>query len=148
MALNSWLTRHVAPMWLSLLALGAPTGILAQASGGVIISVPDRFPEVNGRPIALVLAEADRTVIVVRGNRLSPQTLEAALRIAARSAEGEVPAGQMKVDALTGFAIKKSLRRGRVRTLQRVIEKLRGAPTSSLGALGVGRWVRWHPEGS
>jgi hypothetical protein len=147
MALYNWLTRHVAATALLLGALCAPAAILAQASGGIVISVPDRFPEVNGSPFAFVLAEADRSVIVIRRNRLNPQALEAALRIAAKAGEGDIPVGQVKVDVVTGFAVKKSLRRDRLRILRSVIEALRGAPRSSLGALGEGRWIRWHPAG-
>jgi hypothetical protein len=148
MALKSWSTRHVAPLALLLGMLCAPVTVLAQASDGIIISVPDRFPEVNGGPFALVFAEADRSVIVLRRNRLNPQALEAALRVAAKAGRREIPTGQAKVDVVTGFAVRKSLPRERVRTLQRVIETLRTAPKSSLGALGEGRWVHWVPEGS
>lgn len=148
MALNTWPCRHMVLLALLLGAFFAPSVILAQAPGGVIISVPDRFPEVNGNPVALVLAEADRSVIVMRRPRLNPPALEAALRVAAKSGGGEVPAGQARVDVVTGFVLRKNLRRERVRILEKVIEALRRAPTSSLGSLGEGRWVHWVPEGS
>lgn len=147
MAVNQWLHRHLASFVLLLGALSAPAALWAQASGDIIVSVPDRFPEVNGRPVALVLTEADRSVIVLRRGRLNPPALEAALRIAAR-ASADIPAGQAKVDVVTGFVVKRGIRGQREKTLQRVIDALRRAPTSSLGAMGAGRWVRWHPEGS
>jgi hypothetical protein len=148
MSLNQWLSRHLSLAFLLLGALSAPSALWAQASGGMIISVPDRFPEVNGRPVALVLTEADRSVIVLRRDRLNPRALEAALRIAAKAGVDEIPAGQATVDVVTGFVVRRGIRGERMKALRQVIDALRGAPTSSLGSMGTGRWVRWYPEGS
>jgi len=146
--MNQRLARRLASLAGLLGALLAPHAMLAQTAGSIIISVPDQFPDVNGTPVALVLTEADRSAVVLRRDRLNPQTLEAALRIAVKASEDGVPTGQARVDVVTGFVVKRPIGEGRAASLRRVIAALRSAPTSSLGALGQGRWVRWSPEGS
>lgn len=135
--------RVVLPL-LVFLVFGSPGASLAQVSTNVIIAVPDHFPEVNGGVQALIITEADRSIVAFRGDRINPHTLEAALRMAARAREVEVPEGQILVDVVTGLVVVKNrMRGGRRNQLAHVITELLRAPTSSLGSLGTGRWVQW-----
>jgi hypothetical protein len=128
---------------LTLCACAFPAAALAQETAGIIIAVPDRFPEADVDAVALVITEADRTVVVLRSTELNPSALEAALRIAARDSEIRVPKGASGVSVVAGFAMKREMERTRRHSLRDVIVTLQRAPESSLGGLGRGRWVQW-----
>ena len=130
---------------LALVSLPA-TPASGQSDDGIVIAVPDRFPDVNGQPYALVLGETGRTVVLIRSDRLTPPALEAALRLARRESELPPPAGQASVRAVTGFAVRRPLREKRSRDLAEVIRALHSAPRTSLGSVGSGRWVLWGDQ--
>ena len=137
------LLERVLLLALTLSSFAAPASALAQETAGTILAVPDQFPDTDVDAFALVITEADRTVVVLRRSDLNAGALEAALRVAARASEEGVPAGTSSVSVVSGFAMQKELERARQHSLGRVIAALRRAPESSLGGLGSGRWVQW-----
>jgi len=136
------ITRRVVPLSLVLFALCVPGASLAQLPEDVIVAVPEHFPEVNGGAVALVIYESDRTVVLLRGDRLDTHTLAAALKLAGRDRDEVTRDGLTAIAVVTGVVARRHTQGTPHSGLAPIIAALHRAPTSSLGDLGDGRWVR------
>ena len=120
---------------------GAP--VQAQ-SRPILVAVPDEFPPIDAR--AAVLRSGDRDMVLLPPDGVTVDALAGSL-IALRHARGRNPTPKTgEMIPVTGFAALESRDTDELRELERLLDRLERQPTTTVGDLGSGRWVRYRPR--
>lgn len=122
---------------------------LAAQSGqydDVVIASLDQFPDLDARSI--IVREAGREFVLLRADSLSVAGLAMTLRVLDRVRLQPVDPGHGQIIPITGFVLTQPPRGPLRRDLERNLNRLRAAPTTTIGRYGMGRWVRFNSVAS
>ena len=130
------------PALLLLFAWGLSTAPPAagQTSRATFVALVDEFPDLDAR--ALVVRDRLRDVVVLRPSDATPETLAMALFVLARARNRDPSpdAGQML--PITGFTLTAELSVRRHSRMTQALARLERRPSTRVGTLGTGRWIR------
>lgn len=119
----------------------APVSAQNEGATGVFVAIPETFPDVDAR--ALIIRERGRDVILLRSSEATPEALAMSM-VALRRVRVDHPApehGQMI--PIAGFARTRPLPEEYKDELEALLARLALRPTTDVGNLGPGRWVRY-----
>ncbi len=121
-----------------------PAHLTAQigSGGGIFVAIPEAFPEIEAR--AVIIREGRGDVVLLRAGEATPEALAMSL-VVLRRVRGEDPApknGQMI--PITGFVITSPMSQAYRADLASVLDRLARRPTTEVGNLGPGKWVRFE----
>ena len=109
---------------------------------GFFVAIPDVFPDIEAR--ALIIREPGKEVLLLRVEEATPEVLAMSL-VALRRARSENPTldhGEMI--PVVNFVITRAMTAEYRASMVAVLARLAERPTTNVGNLGRGRWVRYR----
>jgi hypothetical protein len=133
-----------APLMLIAIAVLSVTsnGASAQANEEtpVFVALPETFPDLDAR--ALIVRERGRDVVVLDPDEATAEALTMSLFLLGRVRELHPLGERGQVIPVTGFVMTRPPSAEHRRRIAGTLARLQAAPTTRVGNLGPGRWVR------
>lgn len=136
------LFRVVCPVVALLTVLAASaTRLESQATprSRTVIALPDRFPNIDAR--ALIVREPGLDVVLLRPEDATTDALTVALLTLHDLGPRRAGGGSGEMIPIVGYEVTNPPRRERVAALERALDRLRAAETTTLGSFGSARWI-------
>lgn len=135
--------RFLALAVLTGLAPAVTQPLSAQAHRPTVVAIPDAFPDVEARSVLVRTAERD--VVLLRDGHDTPDALLMATALLRKlSSEGGAPKpGTAQMIPITGFVVLRDPAPGHRRRVEDAIRRVRVAPVSDLGSVGLARWIEY-----
>lgn len=134
----------IAALALALLAVSLPPSVLGQgvARNGLFVAIPEVFPDVDAR--AVIIRERGMDVVLLREEEATPEALAMSLVVLRRVREQHPRPENGQMIPIQGFVFTSPLSVQYRARLAATLARLKRRPTSSVGNLGRGRWVRYR----
>lgn len=130
------------PMLAVAVLLAAPLAVRAQHSGAapVFVAVPETFPDLDAR--ALIVREGGRDIVVLDPAEVTTEALAMSLFVLGSVRKRYPEPTEGELIPITGFAMTRAPSGEHLRRIVGTLKRLERAPTTAVGNLGPGRWVR------
>ena len=122
--------------------LAAPPAARAQHSvaAPVFVAVPEVFPDLDAR--AFIVRERGRDIVVLDPAGATTEALAMSLFVLGSLRERFPEPTEGELIPITGFAMTRAPSGEHLRRIVGTLKRLEAAPTTAVGNLGPGRWVR------
>jgi len=135
-------SRIVCPVMVLLTVWSASaTRLEAQAPprARTVIALPDQFPDIDAR--ALLVREPGVDVVLLRPGEVTTDALAMALLTLRELGPRRARAGNGEMIPIVGYAVTDPPRGERLAALERTLDRLAAAETTTLGSFGRARWI-------
>jgi len=110
--------------------------------GAFFVAIPDVFPDIEAR--ALIIREPGKEILLLRADEATAEVLSMSL-VALRRARRDNPTlEQGEMIPIVNFVITRDMTAEYRERMESVLTRLERRPTTNVGNLGRGRWVRYR----
>ena len=134
----------IATLLLAVAMLLLPFGAYGQSRSqrGFFVAIPDAYPAIDAR--AVIIREPGKEVLLLRAGEATPEVLAMGLVTLRRVRRDNPTLRQGEMIPLVNFVITREMTPEYRERMEAVLSRLRGRPTTNVGNLGPGRWVRYR----